>query len=176
MMFQTRRFTFTLSNPSLTALTYHWQIQDKAGNVDTSGEQAAQVTVKGTFAGMPSSRWGLPCNHACTCFRAGVMTTLVFHDPAGVYSLSQETGTLQGGASQQITLRFSPCEVEDVSRVLVCNMPEMQQALAAAAAAPGVPAPLGRPGSAAAGPPVLKPLTRDIAGKVCGNLHAPQHA
>lgn len=124
----------------------------------------------------PSSEWGLPCNHARISFRAGVITTLLFRDPAGVYSLSQETGTLQGGTSQQITLRFSPHEVEDVSRVLVCNMPELQQALAAAAAAPGVPAPLGRPGSAAAGPPVLKPLTRDIAGKVCCNLHAPQHS
>jgi hypothetical protein len=37
MMFQTRVFTFTLSNPSLTALNYQWQIMDKAGNLDTSG-------------------------------------------------------------------------------------------------------------------------------------------
>lgn len=37
MMFQTRSFTFTLSNPSLTALSYQWQILDKAGNPDTSG-------------------------------------------------------------------------------------------------------------------------------------------
>jgi hypothetical protein len=38
MMFQIRSFTFTLSNPSLTALSYQWQILDKAGNPDTSGE------------------------------------------------------------------------------------------------------------------------------------------
>jgi hypothetical protein len=37
MMFQTRSFTFTLFNPSLTALNYQWQIMDKAGNLDTSG-------------------------------------------------------------------------------------------------------------------------------------------
>lgn len=37
MMFQTRSFTFTLSNPSLTALNYQWQIMDRAGNLDTSG-------------------------------------------------------------------------------------------------------------------------------------------
>lgn len=38
MMFQTRSFSFTLSNPSLTALTYEWQILNKAGSVDTSGK------------------------------------------------------------------------------------------------------------------------------------------
>jgi hypothetical protein len=94
---------------------------------------------------------------------------------AGLYSLSHESGTLQGGSSQQITLRFSPQEVEDASRVLVCHMPELQQALAAA---PSMQAPPGRPGSAAAAAAAaaaaLKPLTREVMGKVgrpvCGAL------
>jgi hypothetical protein len=88
--------------------------------------------------------------------------------------LSHESGTLQGGSSQQITLRFSPVEVEDVSRVLCCHMPEIQQALAAAAAAPSIPAPAARPGSAAAAAAAaaaaLKPLTREVTGKVCTGL------
>lgn len=66
MMFLTRSFTFTLSNPSLTALTYHWQIQDKAGNIDTSGEQAAGIEAKGTYAGIPEQRMGFAvqsCSH-----------------------------------------------------------------------------------------------------------------
>lgn len=92
---------------------------------------------------------------------------------AGVYKLSHESGTLQGGSSQQMTLRFSPVEVEDMSRVLFCHMPEIQQALAAAA--PSIQAPAARPGSAAAAAAVaaaaaLKPLTREVTGKVCTGL------
>lgn len=84
-----------------------------------------------------------------------------------MYKLSHESGSLQGGGSQQINLQFSPVEVEDVSRVLVCHMPEIQEALAAAAAAaPSMQAPAGRPGSAAAAAAVLKPLTREVTGKV----------
>lgn len=90
---------------------------------------------------------------------------------AGVYKLSHESGSLQGGGSQQITLQFSPVEVEDVSRVLVCHMPEIQEALAAAAAsAPSMQAPAGRPGgaaaAAAAAAAALNPLMREVTGKV----------
>lgn len=43
MMFQTRSFTFNLTNPALTTLAYQWHILDKAGEPDTSGEGAAAV-------------------------------------------------------------------------------------------------------------------------------------
>lgn len=155
-MFQTRSFTFTLSNPSLTALTYQWQIQDKAGNPDKSGKCRCWV------AAIHASR--SPC--CLPAYKADGVVVLLL-SATGVYSLSQESGTLQGGSSQQLTLRFSPVEVEDVSRVLVCHMPELEPALAAAAAAAsGLQAPPGRPGSAAAATQPLRPLLREVSGKV----------
>jgi hypothetical protein len=90
---------------------------------------------------------------------------------AGIYKLSHESGTLQGGSTQQITLQFSPHEVEDVSRVLVCHMPEIQEVLEAAAPQGMQQPPSARPGSAAAAAAAaaaaLKPLVREVTGKVC---------
>lgn len=90
---------------------------------------------------------------------------------AGIYKLSHESGTLQGGSTQQITLQFSPHEVEDVSRVLVCHMPEIQEVLEASAPQGMQQPPSARPGSAAAAAAAaaaaLKPLVREVTGKVC---------
>lgn len=179
MMFQTRSFSFTLSNPSLTALTYEWQILNKAGSVDTTGKgpgvvgqacspQHLPVMVQPAH---PAPVAHLPCNLSLCSY-------MLF---AGIYKLSHESGTLQGGSSQQITLQFSPREVEDVSRVLVCHMPEMQEILEAAAAAPqGMQqAASARPGSAAAAAAAaaaLKPLVREVTGKVCKSAILPHAA
>lgn len=86
---------------------------------------------------------------------------------AGVYEVAPASGVLAAGASQAVTLRFSPLEVEDVGRSLVCHMPALQQLLAAAAAAgsKGVPPTPGRPGSAAVAP-LSQPLVREVNGKV----------
>lgn len=40
MMFQTRSFTFTLTNSALTALDYSWQILGVQGEPDTTGQHS----------------------------------------------------------------------------------------------------------------------------------------
>jgi hydrocephalus-inducing protein len=47
MMFQTRSFTFSITNSALTALKYRWMVVDKQGNLDESGRLPLQ-------GGMPS--------------------------------------------------------------------------------------------------------------------------
>jgi hypothetical protein len=37
MMFQTRSFTFSVTNSALTALKYRWMVLDKQGSIDESG-------------------------------------------------------------------------------------------------------------------------------------------
>lgn len=56
---------------------------------------------------------------------------------------------LPGGSTQEITLRFSPKEVEDVGRVLVCHLPALEQ--------------VAQGGNAAY---ALKAITREVMGKV----------
>lgn len=58
---------------------------------------------------------------------------------------------MSGGGSQQFTLRFSPQEVEDVSRTIMCHMPVLEQLAATAS------------GAAA---DAFKQLTREVTGKV----------
>jgi hypothetical protein len=70
---------------------------------------------------------------------------------AGLYALTPEAGVLSGGSSQQFILRFSPQEVEDVSRTIMCHMPVLEQ-MAATAAGPAADA--------------FRQLTREVAGKV----------
>ncbi|WIA13448.1 hypothetical protein OEZ85_007028 [Tetradesmus obliquus] len=105
MMFQTRSFTFSITNSALTALKYQWMVLDKHGNLDKSG----------------------------------------------LYTLTPEAGMMSGGGSQQFTLRFSPQEVEDVSRTIMCHMPVLEQLAATAS------------GAAA---DAFKQLTREVTGKV----------
>jgi hypothetical protein len=59
---------------------------------------------------------------------------------------------LPGGSSQQFTLKFSPQEVEDVSRTIMCHMPVLEQLAATAT------------GAAA---DAFKQFTREVTGKVC---------
>jgi hypothetical protein len=70
---------------------------------------------------------------------------------AGLYAVTPEAGMLPGGSNQQFTLRFSPQEVEDVSRTIMCHMPVLEQ-LAATAAGPAADA--------------SRQLTREVTGKV----------
>jgi hypothetical protein len=79
---------------------------------------------------------------------------------AGLYALTPEVGVVSGGSSQQFTLRFSPQEVEDVSRTIWCHMPVLEQLAATA---------LGAAAEA------FKQLTREVTGKVrsflqCGRV------
>jgi hypothetical protein len=170
-MFQTRSFSFTLSNPSLTALTYEWQILNKAGSVDTSGKGPAINSASELWAAEWFSHQSVILHLYCSGHELGSCPIGVLS--AGTYKLSHESGTLQGGSSQQITLQFSPHEVEDVSRVLVCHMPEIQEVLEAAAPQGMQQPPSARPGSAAAAAAAaaaaLKPLVREVTGKVCAH-------
>jgi hypothetical protein len=67
MMFQTRSFTFNLTNPALTALSYQWHILDKEGNPDTSGAWAAEHS-------RPRQQ---PCTWRCTAWLDAGAHTLV---------------------------------------------------------------------------------------------------
>eukprot|EP00878_Enallax_costatus_P044949 GHUV01053758.1.p1 GENE.GHUV01053758.1~~GHUV01053758.1.p1 ORF type:complete len:488 (+),score=164.53 GHUV01053758.1:1059-2522(+) len=107
MMFQTRTFTFNLTNNALTALDYKWQILSMQEEPDESG----------------------------------------------LYQIAPDAGHIPGGASQQFTLRFSPQEVEDVTRRLVCHMPLLEQMA-------------GRKPAAAAVLSGLMQFSRDVTGKV----------
>lgn len=69
--------------------------------------------------------------------------------------MTPELGALSGGSSQQFILRFSPREVEDVSRTIVCHMPVLEQLAAAAGAAVA---------------DALKQLVREVTGKVRSSI------
>ena len=60
--------------------------------------------------------------------------------PPAMYTLTPAAGTIAPGASEEVTLRFSPTEVEDCERLLQCTIPDLD-----------------------AGCP---PLTRPVGGKV----------
>lgn len=82
--------------------------------------------------------------HACSCCGCYALScvSLTAHTPQhpGLYTLSPAGGSIAPGASEEITLRFSPTEVEDCSRLLVCEIPDLD--------------------------PSCKPLTRSVTGKV----------
>jgi len=86
---------------------------------------------------------------------------------SGLYELLPESGTLAGGASQQVVLRFRPQEVEDLTRVIICDMPAAEKMFAGAGAAGGAGGNVagGRVDGAAA-PPAWAPLVREVSGKV----------
>ena len=46
-------------------------------------------------------------------------------DGSGLYSVSPEAGEVEPGASATITVRLSPQEVEDCSRVLLADIPHL---------------------------------------------------
>eukprot|EP00775_Hariotina_reticulata_P008964 gene8964-9139_t len=90
-------------------------------------------------------------------------------DTTGLYELSPESGVLAGGASQQVVLRFRPQEVEDVTRMIMCDMPVALKMLAgtkAAAASAGAVAAVGGRGDGAATTAAWDPLVREVSGKV----------
>ena len=49
-------------------------------------------------------------------------------DSSGLYSVSPEGGVIEPGASTDITVKFSPVEVEDCERLLVCDIPNLDAA------------------------------------------------
>lgn len=53
MMFQTRSFTFSITNSALTALKYQWMVLDKHGNLDESGELCRWLPVQFEVAKLP---------------------------------------------------------------------------------------------------------------------------
>lgn len=62
----------------------------------------------------------------------------------GLYALSPAGGSVAVGATEQIAVRFSPMEIEDASRLLVCDIPDLDAG--------------------------LQPLKRHVTGKVGGLL------
>ncbi|KAG2489301.1 hypothetical protein HYH03_012133 [Edaphochlamys debaryana] len=46
-------------------------------------------------------------------------------DGSGLYTVTPAGGVIDAGQSQQITVKFSPTEVEDCSRVLTCHIPHL---------------------------------------------------
>jgi hypothetical protein len=87
--------------------------------------------------------------NTCSCDHANYYCLLCF--AAGLYAVAPEAGVVTGGSSQQFTLRFSPTEVEDVRRTIMCHMPVLEQLAATAT------------GAAA---DAFKQLTREVTGKV----------
>jgi hypothetical protein len=52
---------------------------------------------------------------------------------AGVYTITPAAGLISGGTNQHFVLCFSPVEVEDVARKLVCRFPVLEKLLPEAA-------------------------------------------
>lgn len=65
---------------------------------------------------------------------------MVYAVGAGLYTVTPESGTVPGGQAADITVRFSPQEVEDCSRLIVCDIPDLD--------------------------PSCSPLRRPVSGKV----------
>jgi hydrocephalus-inducing protein len=76
------------------------------------------------------------------------MTCYPPHNPSpsstatGIYTLSPAAGSIPPGGYEEVALRFSPTEVEDAARTLVCDIPELD--------------------------PSCQPFTRPITGQVRG--------
>ncbi|KXZ49496.1 hypothetical protein GPECTOR_21g722 [Gonium pectorale] len=92
MMFQTRAYTFPLTNASSARMDYKFVV----------------ALADGSTA-----------------------------DESNLYSVSPEGGVIEAGQSAQITVKFSPTEVEDCARVLVCHIPHLD------ASCPPLARPLG---------------------------------
>jgi hypothetical protein len=133
MMYATRAFALRVTNTAVARLDYIWRVVDAEGRDDASGALGPQwVWKKRSSRGLRSQRSTDPPTPNST------HTTTP--KPPGLYTLTPSSGTIAPGASEDITLRFSPTEVEDCDRVLVCTIPDLD--------------------------PSCQPLTRAVNGKV----------
>lgn len=118
-MFATRVHALRLINPGQARLEYTWRVLHADGTEDTSGAGGGQA----------DDALGFGCwlrVQACSCrlvARAHAANTAPCN--TGLYSLSPTSGTIAPGASNETTLRFSPTEVEDCDRLLVCDIPDL---------------------------------------------------
>lgn len=58
-------------------------------------------------------------------FRTLMHDSLPTHTSSGLYSVTPASGSIAAGVSDEFTLRFSPAEVEDCERLLVCDIPDL---------------------------------------------------
>jgi hydrocephalus-inducing protein len=78
MMFQSRVYTFSLTNTSTARMDYKFTVCSADGS-------------------MP--------------------------DGSGLYTVTPQGGVLEAGTSAEVSVRFSPQEVDDCARLLVCTIP-----------------------------------------------------
>jgi hypothetical protein len=157
MMFQARTFALRVTNTGLTRLDYAWRVETPRGDADASGGDRAALR-RARFVHHAAMDCRSQDARFMQMFPASLQTALQRFRPAcvlcvdlcrppqlpllpaGVYTLSPESGSIPAGCSQEVALRFRPVEVEDCARVLACDIADLD--------------------------PSCSPLTRLVDGKV----------
>lgn len=97
MMYQTRVFTFNVTNPCTTNLAYSWAVQDTT-------RYSARARPGSAAAGRNSNAPQFTPNP---------------------FTIEPEEGIVRPGASQAFTVRFAPVEVEDYSATCRASIPSL---------------------------------------------------
>lgn len=138
MMFATRSHALRLVNVGQARLDFAWRVLDAEGREDTTGARGALSCL--------SSCAAVPCAHCEQAASEHVAAEQPAQPtpcpplPSGLYALEPAEGSIPPSGAADVTLRFSPAEVEDCARLLACDMPDLD--------------------------PSCRPLTRAVTGKV----------
>lgn len=135
LMFATRAHVLRLANTGQARLDYAWRVMNADGTEDASGAAPKRLH-RGLH--LPALHWVPAMRHAA-CRRMTLRwhrtrtgsarePPLLHrpHAPLGLYTVSPPSGSIAAGTSEEITLRFSPVEVEECERLLVCDIPDLE--------------------------------------------------
>ncbi|XP_059682609.1 hydrocephalus-inducing protein homolog [Gavia stellata] len=134
LLFQTRTFTFQLSNTGNVALEYTWMraVEDERA-VSHTGELLLPSldgeflsSTSGTSVKLRSSRCSSQLDRAVDHVSSSLSSSLNAVSAALLFSVEPGSGTIAAGQEQLFQMKFSPVYVGDFQSRMLCSIPNLK--------------------------------------------------
>ncbi|KAM9289560.1 hydrocephalus-inducing protein homolog [Morus bassanus] len=134
LLFQTRTFTFQLSNTGNVALEYTWMtaVEDERAVSHTrellppSLDRDDFSSTSGASVKLQSSRCLSQLGHALEHLSSSLSSSLTTVSAAPLFSVEPCSGTIPAGQEQLFQMKFSPVYLGDFESHMLCSIPNLK--------------------------------------------------
>ncbi|KAM9269036.1 LOW QUALITY PROTEIN: hydrocephalus-inducing protein homolog [Cariama cristata] len=134
LLFQTRIFTFQLSNTGNVALEYTWTAAVEDERAVSSTGELLSTSLDGVFLSSPSggsaklqsSSCSSQLGHALEHVSSSLRSSLNAVSATPLFSVEPCRGTIRAGQEQLLQLKFSPLYVGEFESRMLCSIPNLK--------------------------------------------------
>ncbi|NXL46323.1 HYDIN protein, partial [Podilymbus podiceps] len=134
LLFQTRTFTFQLSNTGNVALEYTWMAAVEDERAVSRTEELLPPSLDADFLSstsgasvkLQSSRCSSQLGHSLDHLSSSVSSSLNMVGAAPLFSVEPRSGTIPASQEQLFQMKFSPVYVGDFESCMLCSIPNLK--------------------------------------------------